>query len=285
MHLWGVRLELDKPSPQGFYSEVGDLRVEAQKNSGQIVTCNVDATSEDEAYDKALLAANQFLNTLSWKAGIHLEVKRESTSVELRTNDRKSVIIKPGVLSLSLDLMIPEVVIKNTRGNIITRTNDSEKTPRIDVNTSEAAFYYRQGKLTNNSFDRFRNLYLVAENIADRIRNNRKLSEQELKETYKMGSFEKALLQFALDQGFENSLESLKQAAANRRTFNDKQPLIPQVAHVLYEQNRCALNHSKYSKDKKVPFKPKDEEEVGEAIPLMDFVAKSLLAYEETTLK
>ena len=140
-------------------------------------------------------------------------------------------------------------------------------------------------KLSDNSFDRFRNLYLVAENIADGIRANKTLSKQKLEKKYNTASYEKALLQFALDQIFAKNLGPLKQATASTYAIDDKQPLISQVVDILYEKTRCALNHSKYTENKKAPFEPEDEAEVGKAIPLMDFVSRSLLTYEETTLK
>jgi hypothetical protein len=40
--------------------------------------------------------------------------------------------------------------------------------------------------------------------------------------------------------------------------------------------------HAKAFEDKKVPFNPQDEKEVKAALPTMDFVAKSLLEYEQT---
>jgi len=215
MQLWAVHLELDGPSPWGVYSEISGLRVEVQENSSQIVIYNVDAASEDEAYEKALSAANHFLNTLSWKAGSHLNIKCKSTSVELTdSHGRKSVLIMPEVAPISLKMMAPKVVITDARGNIITQTNDSEKLTRIDVSVSEAAAFYRQAHLTNNPFERFRNLYLAAENVADRIRTKKMLSEQKLQKIYKTKSRDKALLQFALDQCFGIKLEPLKQTAA-----------------------------------------------------------------------
>jgi len=44
------------------------------------------------------------------------------------------------------------------------------------------------------------------------------------------------------------------------------------------------LNHSKATESKKIPFNPQDEEEVQSALPLVEFVAKSLLEYEDRSL-
>ena len=56
------------------------------------------------------------------------------------------------------------------------------------------------------------------------------------------------------------------------------------VAALLFKGNRCQLNHAKAGKSKKVPFNPDDEREVREALTLMEFVAKSLLDYEQKHL-
>lgn len=66
--------------------------------------------------------------------------------------------------------------------------------------------------------------------------------------------------------------------------FNLGGDVILEVARLLYKGHRCQLNHSKASDDKKIPFDPEDEKEVNHALPLMDFVAKSLLQYEEQKL-
>ncbi|GAI20065.1 unnamed protein product [marine sediment metagenome] len=44
------------------------------------------------------------------------------------------------------------------------------------------------------------------------------------------------------------------------------------------------MDHSKALRDKKIPSNPQDEKEVKAALPLMEFVAKSFLQYEENSL-
>ncbi|TET41122.1 MAG: hypothetical protein E3J66_05835 [Dehalococcoidia bacterium] len=66
--------------------------------------------------------------------------------------------------------------------------------------------------------------------------------------------------------------------------FDDAHETIPQVARILFKGYRRQLDHSKASQDKKIPFNPQDEREVKAAPPLVEFVAKSLLRYEEGSL-
>ena len=63
---------------------------------------------------------------------------------------------------------------------------------------------------------------------------------------------------------------------------DDVQQTIPRVVEMLYVSHRCQIMHAKSSEDKKVPFNAQDEKEVKAALPTMDFVAKSLLEYEQT---
>jgi hypothetical protein len=279
-----VTFALDKPSPLEVYSEISGMRVEVKENNSQVIVRMVQAASTDEALKKASSAANQFLDSLSWRFSAHLAIKGESYSVELvAPSGQKQVFVHPEPASAVPDSRGPTVVTKDASGNTI-EISDSRKPGKIDVTPSEAASYYRRAHLTKDPFDSFRNLYLATENVADKIRIDKGyLKKHELKKIYGLGSYEVSLLRLALDQRFANDQRPLMQAAKHIQTFDDKQPVIPQVSKILYEA-RCQLGHSKASKDKKVPFTQQDEEEVKAALPLMDFVAKSLLEYEQTSL-
>jgi len=280
--MWTVNLVLNGPSLLEACAEIMGLRVKVQENSTQVVVHDVDAADADEAFKKALSAANQFLNTLSWKHNNHLEIQTRTFSEELtESSGKKHVINSLAPASIVLEARIT-TVHKDSSGNII-GVSDSRKPGRINVNPSDAATYYRRARLTDDPFDRFRNLYLATENVSDRIRMKRGLNKQELNEIYGVQSSELALLRLALNECFENNLHPLI-GATRIYTFDNNQSIVPQVAQMLYKGHRCQLDHSKASEDKKIPFNLQDEEEVKTALPLMDFIAKSLLGYEETSL-
>lgn len=281
--MFTVKLELNRPSLLEAYAEIIGLRVEVQENSTQVVVHDVDAADADEAFKKALSAANQFLNTLSWKHNIDLKIETEASSVALtESSGKKHVIIRPAPASIVLRGRLT-TVHKDASGNIIS-VSDSQKPGRINVKPSDAAAYYRLAHLTDDPFDRFRNLYLATENVSDRIRMKRGLTKQELKGIYGGQSSELSLLRLALDECFANNLRSLIEATKRIYTFDNNQSIVPQVAEMLYKGHRCQLNHSKASEDKRIPFNLQDEDEVKTTLPLMDFIAKSLLGYEETSL-
>jgi len=271
--MWTVSFVLDRPSPLEVYSETSGMRVEVKENNTQVVISAVQAASIDEARGKASSAANQFLNELSRRFSAHLAIKDESYAVEhVAPSGEKQVVVHPEPDAWVLSERAI-VVKKDASGNTV-EVWDSQKPGKIDVKPSDATPYYRRAHLTNDSFDMFRNLYLASENVADKTRISKGYSN----------TYEESLLRLALDECFAKDPQPLIQAARHIHTFDDGQPVVPQVARILYKANRCQLNHSKASGDKKIPFDPQDEEEVKAALPLMDFVAKSLLEYEQTSL-
>jgi hypothetical protein len=142
----------------------------------------------------------------------------------------------------------------------------------IKIKKSEAASYYRKGCLSVDPFDKFRNVYFAVENISSQIYRKQP------------GEPEKIELERALEVCFVNRLQSLFEVAKAEPTFNAKETTISEVTRILYTINRCQLNHSKVYKDKKVPFDPQSETEVMNALPLVKFVAKTFLEYEESSL-
>jgi hypothetical protein len=282
--MWTVTFVLDRPSPLEVYSEISAMRVEVKENNSQVVISVVQAASIDEALKKASSAANQFLNELSRKFSVHLAIKGESYAVEhVAPSGEKQVVVHPEPASCVMSGRLIAVK-KDASGNTV-EVRDSQKPGKIDVKPSDATPYYRRAHLTNDSFDRFRNLYLASENVADKIRISKEYSNKgDLERIYGLKSYEESLLRLALDECFAKGPQPLIQAARHIHTFDDKQPVVPQVARILYKANRCQLNHSKASGDKKIPFDPQDEEEVKAALPLIESAAKSLLDYEQTSL-
>jgi len=279
--MWTVYLVLNKRSPVEANAEIDGLTVNVQIDSSQVVVHGIAAADSDKACKKAVSVANQFLNTLSYKYGTDLDLQPETYSAEHASRSgKKEVIVKPAPASIGLSVRAT-VVKRDASGNII-EVGDSQKLGKIDARPSDAAAYYRHAHLTDDPFGRFRDLYNVVENIADRIRTTRGLTKEALKQSYQLG--DQSFLQLALDECFANNQQALIKAANNVFTLDTNQPVIPQVAGILYKAYRCQLNHSKASENKKVPFNPQDEKEVQTALPLMDLVARSLLGYEETRL-
>lgn len=282
--MWTVYFTLNRPSPLEVYSEISGLKVEVKENSSQVVIGNVDASDVDEAQKEALAAANQLLNALSWKHDTTLEIKPETYSAEhVSPSGKKETIVKPAPVTVVTGVGRLTVVRKDASGNII-EVRDSQKPGRINTKPSDAAAYYRRAHLTSDPFDSFRNLYLTAENVADRIRINKALSKQQLKKMYGLPSYEQSLLRMTLDECFAKTKQSRIKATSKAYTLDTKKPVIPQVAEILFEGYRCQLNHAKALEDKKIPFNLQDEKAVKTALPLMKLVAKSLLAYEDNSL-
>lgn len=282
--MWKLYFNLTKPSPLEANSQINGINLAVSRGSTQLTIENIDASRKAEAQQKALAAANLFLDTLSWKYGATFAIDRAAQRVEhARPTGQKqaSITVGDGPINVSETVIR---VMKDSSGNIL-EVSDSSKLGRINVKPSDAAKYYRHAHLTDDPFNRFHDLYLAAENIASKIQGLKGLSRSGLKQLSESGqSYEEGLLRLALDECFGSSQQSLKQTARNVSELDDAQEVTLQVAKILYTGYRCRLNHSKAWQDKKIPFNPEDEKEVKAALPLMEVVAKSFLQYEENSL-
>ncbi|KPL23572.1 MAG: hypothetical protein AMJ75_05785 [Phycisphaerae bacterium SM1_79] len=280
--MWMVTFSLNKPSPSEAYSEIDGMKVEVKENRGEVVVGFIQATDVDEARRKALLAANEFLSALSWRFGAHLAIKGQPPNVERIDPSGKKQIF----LETQEGVAIGEKMIgvKKDASGYIVNVLDSQRLGKIDVKHSDAADFYRRAHLTDHPFEKFGNLYKVAENIADKIRIVKGHSRYSLEQAYGRRSYEMEVLQLALDECFGGNSSSLAGAAKGLLSSSDIQQPIPRIVEILYKANRCQIMHAKASGGKKVPFNPQDEKDVTAALPLMDFVAKSLLEYEQTLL-
>lgn len=259
-------------SPIEAESEVEGIKVAVKLESDSLVVENVGRDDKEEALKKAKEVANTFLSTLSLKFGVDMEIS-DGYRTEFAREKNEKVII--AVVPTEKVKFRDEYVVtkKDQSGNIIA-VYDSKKPGPIKCIQSEAASYYRRGRLSSDPFDQFRNFYLVAENIADRIRISKGLGIQK----------EQPLLEIALRECFGSNTKPLENVARSIPGFNLCTDVISEVASLLYKGHRCQLNHSKALEDKKIPFDYEDEKEVKQALPLMEFVAKSLLQYEDQNL-
>jgi hypothetical protein len=282
--MWKVYFSLTKPSPREANSEINGMKVSISRDSKQLVVENIDACDETDVYQKALTAANQFLDGL-WKYNAYLDIDLSQYHVESPTGGKRGYVNLQGSISVTSDLTgILTVARKDSFGNII-EVRDSGKPGRMEIKPSEAATCHRHAHLSHHPFEKFRELYRAAENVASKIQVAKGLSKNKIKQLSESGrSYEEGLLKLALDECFRSDPRALCRAAKRLPEFDVSQEAVPQVARILYEGYRCQLNHSKALREKKIPFNPEDEKEVKDALPLMEFVARCLLQYEENSL-
>jgi len=281
--MWKVYFNLNKPSQLEASSEINEMKLSVTKGSDQLVVEFANAGDEADANQRALVAANQFLDFLCPKYNSAFEIDPNSQHVEnIDPTGPKHIYISAHA---SVGITSQVTAVKKASSGHVIEVYDSSKPGRIETKPSEAASYYRHAHLTDDPFNRFHDLYLAAENVASKIEKAKRLGKSEIKQlSQSKQSFEEGLLKLALDECSGSDPPSLKQVAKNLPDFDDAQETIPQVAKILYNGYRCQLNHSKAAENKKIPFNPQDEKEVKAALPLMEFVAKSLLQYEEASL-
>jgi hypothetical protein len=279
--MWTITFSLSKPSRFEVYSEIDGIKVEVKENSGGVVVSSIQAADIDEARRRAFLAANQFLSALSWRFGDHLAIKGEPNIERIDPSGNKEIFLQ---LPERVVLGEKVLVIKKDAAGDVVGVLDSQKLGKINVKYSDAADFYRRAHLADHPFEKFGNLYKVAENIADKIRIIKGHNKDSLARAYGRSSYEMEVLQLALDECFEGNSSSLLGAAKCLLSSSDVQQPIPRIVEILYRANRCQIMHAKASGGKKIPFNPQDERDVTAALPLMDFVARSLLAYEQALL-
>jgi len=256
--IWqNVKFNFSGKSPIEVSQEIDGYRTEIGLDSDIIIINNigkVDVVSAEDAVAIAKGIADKFLNKLSWKHNFATEIKK-GWSVEYIEPDSAKKRIKVMVCCDTC------------------RTIRTEKSYKIKI--TEASFdaesYFRRGALSKDCFEKFRNFYLVAENISSFICQKKNVGEIK----------EQPMLELGLQECVQNKLLDLENQAKELGIVVKQSEIIQDVASYLYKENRCCLNHAKEGEKKKVPFNLKDEESVKKALPLMECVAKSFLAYAE----
>ena len=253
MGLFIVEVNLKDRSPVTV--ENGDVIVD--KGYSTVTVRNVQAESHDDAANKARPKADAFLNELCLQHEINLEIGNGWTVMPQDSPATRH--------------------IKKFHLKIYTTGGHRKKIPRVlnkvEIRPSDAKTYYRKAAISQDTFDKFRNLYLVIENVASKIAAAKS----------KDGCRDSELIELALRECFSSNVQLLEDHS-HIRGLVGKGDTIKKVAVFLFKGYRCQLNHSKAIEDKKIPFNPNDEWEVQSVLPLAEFVAKSLISYEDTHL-
>ena len=253
MELFIVEFNLRGKSPVTV--ENGDVIVD--KGYSTVTVRNVEADSNDDAPEKARPKAEALLDELCWQNEIKLEIGNGYTVMKQDSPTTRH--------------------IKKYTIKVYTTGGHRKRIPRVldkvEIRTSDAKTYYRKAAISEDPFDKFRNLYLAIENVASKIaaaKGEHPPSESEL-------------LQFALKECFSSNRQLLEEHS-HVYGFENTGDIFLDVATFLYKRNRVQLSHSKASGKKKIPFNPADEWEVQVSLYLAELVAESLLSYEDAHL-
>jgi hypothetical protein len=253
MGLFIVEFNLKARSPVTV--ENGDVIVD--RGYSTVTVRNVEADSTDDAANKARPKANALLDELCRQYEINLEIGNGWT-----------VMLQDSPTTRH---------IKKFYLKTYTTGGHRKKYPRtlkeVVIKPSDSKAYYRKAAISQDPFDKFRNLYLAIENVASKI----------VVAKGKGSCGELDLVRIALQECFSSNKQLLKEHS-HVYGFENTGDIFLDVATFLYKKNRVQLSHSKASKNKKIPFNPDDEWEVQVSLPLAEIVANSLLSYEDTHL-
>jgi len=265
--------EIDKGSRIEAETVIEGVRVSIEQEKNSLAVEGVNIEDLKNALEKAEQVANNFLNYLSWKYNEDYRIKRDGYRSETTNEDGEKQVLVHVSNTVTVIQESLKIERKDESGEIIS-VSYSNKLGKLVVNDSEASSYFRSARLSSDPFDKFRNFYLVAENISDQIRIKSGLASM----------YEQPMLELGLSECFGTDIKPLENIAHNVSAINPSNDTVQEVATYFYKSHRCQLNHSKALQDKKIPFNPEDEKQVKEALPLMEFVAKSFLQYEEQSL-
>ncbi|HUU08695.1 MAG TPA: methylamine utilization protein MauJ, partial [Dehalococcoidales bacterium] len=231
--------------------ENGDVIVD--KGYSTITIRNVEADSSRDADDKVRPKAEAFLNELCWQYGINLEIGSGAT-------------IAPQDDPMTRHIKYIKIISKIKGGHRI-------KYPRVlkevIIKPSDSKALYRKASISQDPRDKFRELFLVIENVASKIVRD--------------WNNEAELIKGALRICFSSRLHELEHFAQSYG-FKYDGDFIDGVSSELYGNYRTQLFHAKAERDKQIPFNPEDERKVQRILPLAEFVAKSFISYEDTNL-
>ncbi|MBC8276095.1 MAG: hypothetical protein H8E40_14160 [Chloroflexi bacterium] len=248
-------VEFDLKTKSPLTVEDGDVIVD--KGYRTVTVRNVEADSTDDAENKARREANAFLDELCLQYGISLEV---GSGLAVGPQDSPATRhIKKYFMKVS------------TRGGH--RERIPSKVKEVSAKASNSKAYYRKASISKDTFDKFRNLYLAIEHVASKV------AAAKVKGTLR----DSKLIELALRECFSSTVQSLDRYLPVR-DFVSTGDTIRDVAGFLFKTHRCEVNHSKLTESTKVPYVYDDEWDVQVAIPITEFIAKSLIAYEDAHL-
>lgn len=248
-------VEFDLSSKSPVMVEKGEVITD--KGYPTVTVRDVKANSTDEAVAIAKSKAEIFLNELSWRHGINLQI---STGWSVGPYDSFE----------TRHIKQTRIVVRLKGGH---RPRYPKTIEAITGKESAAKAYWRKAQLSQDTFDKFRNLYLAIENVASKIVTAKNKQD--------VNDFE--LLRTALHERFASDEQTLIKHS-HVRGFKHTGDIIEEVTELLYKGYRCELNHSKEEREKKVPFDYESEEEVSSVLHLTEFVARSVLEYEDEYL-
>lgn len=250
MRLFIVEFDLKSRSP----TTVENGGVIVDKGYSTVTVRNVQAESSVGADNEARPKADAFLNELCWRYGINLEIGTSATIAPQDSPTTRHIDIKFKMLG-------------GFKGG------HRKKYPRIlkEVVTkpSDSKALYRKAAISQDPRDKFRELFLVIENVTSKI--------------VKDWSNEKELIEVGLQKCFSSRLQELEHFIS-QYGFTYEGDIINEVASDLYGNYRTQLFHAKVNRDRNIPFNPEDERKLQRILPLAEFVAKSLILYEDTHL-
>lgn len=264
-----VSLNLNRESALEIESDIEGARCRLELNKTCLVVEDVDAQSVDDAKKRAREVGEKFLDMVCYAYKFAAGIRSDTVQIEYYNQS--------GVRHVTMELnatMKAEATVAVQRvdgfGNVI---SDSRRHGKAPFQHCEAMSYLRKAVLSDNPFEKFRNCYLAAENASSIICKQLNISTRG----------DKSLFMEALRRTHETAEADLLEMA--REIGIKSVTNLQELGNVLYENYRCAINHSKDGCPKKLPFNYDDERDVRRITPLMHNVAEKMIAFSLSLLQ
>lgn len=273
MPLYNCIYSLNRKSPIEAWGKESGMTTRLARNDSTLRVEGVESNSPEDAFASAREAAERFLDGVSRTCdSVDLTIASDEMNAET-LDDQGNVrgYALTAVVQMRMTLNA-HVVQRDADGNVIYE-HDSARPGEISLASSDAPRYFRKARTSADVFEKFRNYYYVLEYVGSRI-----LAHTKLKPKGYEG--EQGLIQYGVEQAFPGESDRLRGVAKMVPGIDSALQVYVAVSEFLYRRHRLELQHAKFRMPRKVPFRRLHEQDVREALPLVEAVAQRLLSLE-----
>lgn len=238
----GAVFNLNVPARESRIVNIGKWEVEVKAQKNAVVARDGSATSYDEAFSDALLAAQKGLDLLSIAGGNDLVINSFDSDHMVWWHDTELVVRHTALAELGIDVPPVTVEVRDGSGAVVA-------SPAVPKPTWHESFrYFRLSQTTDDLFDAYRNAYLALESILSHI------APQVLKATGKPVEPEGVWFRRALE-------EAAKRMPLSAVVPNGTADPVSYLMDELYGV-RCEMSHAKGGRPILLPQDEAEREKV-----------------------
>ncbi len=270
MQRFTIRFTLDRPSKRSFRSQLGsDLYVEVNRKAQTLLVKGVEAVSSEDAVGRALELANKVLDEATLKLNLPLTVLESPNVIEWQNEGGQKFHLLLLEERLKLDDDVEIVVVKP--GGSAEVSYPADKVVEVQPSEYDCTRFFRRARaaeLLHSWFEAMREYFRSIEWVVSALGRhpNSEGIAHVLRECFS-------------DPIQHKQLEDLAKSCSV--SPSEGQDLQRAVAECLYHEYRNQLAHAKAlaRPSYKRPFDREAENQVRQALPLAEFVAREVIKH------